>query len=201
MTRTGVRPAWLAPTVRAIAWRPVLGGLGAVVAALSALEASSAPPLSAALVSLALAVVAALVLHALDDPAHALLAALPTSALQRVVHRLAATLAVVLVVGAAALVAGVGGIDDVPGPPLAEAFAALLAAGVLLHVALTAHRPGQTAMAAGLPVLWAVLASVTEPDGAGALAHGWSTHPWPVALGAIVAVVALDRGRWRAPRR
>lgn len=195
MTAARVGLASLAPTVRAISWRPLLGGLAALAVTLAALAATSAPPLSPALVALVLAIVAALVLHALDDPAHALLAALPTSALHRLTHRLAVTTAVVLGAGAAAVAADLGGLGDVHRPPLAGGFAALVATGVLLHVTIATCHPAQAAGAVALPGLWAVLAAVVEPEGAGALAHGWSTHPWPIVLGALVVVVGLDRGR------
>jgi hypothetical protein len=193
----GVRPAWLVPTARAIAWRPVLGGLGAVVASLAAVEAWGAQPLPAPAASLALAVAVAAPLQGLDDPAQALLAALPTSGLRRLRHRLTLVLSAVLVVGLAGAVTGIGRTMAASGPPLVGGFAALLAVGVLLHVVLTGDGAAATTAASGLPVLLAVLAAVTDPNGIGALAHGWATHPWPLAIVAAASVVIVERCRWR----
>jgi hypothetical protein len=78
---------WIRPTARSIAWTP-LAGVGVCLAAAAALS-SPAGPLTANMVGVAAAALAAAVVAGTHDPAAALLAAVPTSAATRQARRLA----------------------------------------------------------------------------------------------------------------
>ncbi len=188
--------AWATPTRRAMRWRPlaaVTSGIGVVV---GALWAAGAPPIADPPVTIAVALLVAAAALALDDPAHALVAAVPVGFGRRVAHRLAwlvpATLAGLLSIGwvarSADMVSGSGRI--------LPAAAALGSIALATHVLVARRRPDVAApVAAVVPACWVVLG--VSPSGVAGFATFsklWLHHPWTVCAGAsAVAVIAARR--------
>jgi hypothetical protein len=80
-------PPWMRPTVRAISWAP-LAGVAACLALMTSLPAYDDIVLPASLTGIAASAVAASVVAGTQDPAAALLAAVPTPAAVRLARRL-----------------------------------------------------------------------------------------------------------------
>jgi hypothetical protein len=159
----------------------------AVLLALSALlHAQEAP--SPTVLSLGAGAMAAAMVHALGDPAAALLAAVPVSRAARRLLRLAsaALVAVPLWLLATYLLPGDG---TALGP-----LVALVAVGLAVATWLPVDRP--VTVAAGVPLLWVVLGEVLgDADGpVGHVALAWSDQPLAVAaVGAVLFVLGRHR--------
>jgi hypothetical protein len=161
------------PTARAVRWTPVVVASVLLVGAALAVRASARP--SDLLLALAAAALASMVVAALHDPARDLLAALPVSAMQRRVLRLALVGGPVL--GAwTTLVVLAGTASDTT---WTGSLLALSATGVAVAV-WSGPRTG-VALGAAVPVLWFALDRAV-PGGLGSDAVGlWRTDPWLVA--------------------
>ena len=178
-------------TSRALPWTPLLASAGALAVVGTAVAASGAHP--SELYALGAATVAAGALAGLQDPAAALLEAVPVSAARRRRHRL------LLVVPAAAgawallLVAASrpSGTDAAwPVGPLT----ALLLSGVAVATWVSPAQAVTTAVAT--PLGWFVLDRlVGQSEGlAGSAVSSWTLsawllHPWAVAAAAAGAVL------------
>ena len=189
--------AWAAPTRRAMRWRPMAAVTTGIGAAVLALWAAGAPPIAAVPpVAMVVALLVASAALALDDPAHALVAAVPIGFGRRVAHRVAwlvpATFAGLVSVG---WVASRADMVSKPGRILPTA-AALGAIAVATHILVARRRPDVAAsVAAVVPVGWVVLGS--SPSGIATvetLSRLWLDHPWTVCASAsTLAVIAARR--------
>jgi hypothetical protein len=176
----------VAPTARTIRWAPSLL-LSVLLAVVGALTAASSRPAGPFLVVAAAALAGAAV-ASLHDPARSLLEAMPVTAMQRRLLRLAA-------VGVPALVlwTWLVTILDSDTSPGVGPLVALTAAGTAAVV--WGPRDRSLAIGVGLPVGWYVLALVAPASGPVAtLAGAWWDHPWRVA-GVAVALCVLGRSR------
>jgi hypothetical protein len=171
------------PTARAIRWLPaaVLAGL---LVAVSALARQAGRPADVVL-AIAAAGLAAVVVAGLQDPAEALLAAVPVSVMRRRVLRLALlgtpALAVWWLLASLTPVEASG-----PGPLLA-----LTACGVV--VAVWAPQRRALLLAASTPVALLVLHQVAPDGTASEVLAWWLTDPWWVLAGATLVCVAGRR--------
>lgn len=175
------------PTARAIRWAPLLGVSGLLLVVL--LLARSADRPVDLVLALASAALAGVVVAALHDPAAALLAAVPVSAVQRRALRL--TLVLPPVLGIWWFSTAIS--DSSPGTDSPLPLLALAATGVAVAV----WSPPHLGVLVGtfVPVVWFAL-DTTVP-GAGVLSDvsgWWHTAPWAVLA---VALLALAAGRRR----
>lgn len=188
--------AWVAPTLRATQWRPLLSVTGCL--ALLAATAALLEQWSPVLVGLGAATLAAAVVAGLWDRAAELLAAVPTSEPVRRARRL-----LVLVPAALAAWLGyvaVGELATGSGWPVGP-FAALLATGI----AVAGCAPRRTAVTSGAsaPLAWVGLALLPlgledAPARARDVVLAWQLHPWTVtAVAAVVVLVAARTERHR----
>ena len=171
------------PTSRAMPWRPLLASAAVTVLVLS-LARGSGQSVDAFL-AIASAAVASLVVAALHDPAAPVLAAVPVSAMQRRLLRLAlATLPVLALWWTLTLVSAA---TSGPGPLLA-----LAASGVAVSVWAPFDRP--VLIGGGVPMAWYAMDHLVPWSGLAADAAGWwRTESWPVVAVAIVVLVAGRR--------
>jgi hypothetical protein len=188
------RPAWLWPTARAVELWPlatVTVVLGIVIVSFGWREVE----MPAIVRHAAVAGLAAAMLLGLDDPARPLMNALPTQALERLLHRVV-VLAVAAGIVGTLFAAASWRVDLSPSATSAEAatLVALLATGLAVF-AVTAPRVDRAAEVAALSVvLWVGAAVVPRFGLPGGLVTGWLEHPWPVAACAsMVAVVFVHR--------
>lgn len=178
----------LRPTARAMPWSPVLavGATGLLAAGMTGAlsERPSALPLVVA------GALAAAAVATLRDPADELLRPLPTTVTAR---RMLRAVLVTLLAGPAT--AGVAILT--PGPGAAAATVALVLTGLAVAAWLPPHR---VLTASAVPACW-VMAGLALHDRLGLVgdtAGWWSTHPWPVALAAVLAgAAAVASGRSR----
>lgn len=174
------------PTVRAIAWAPLLAVSASLLGVAALLRASDARP--GPTLVLGAAAMAAAAVFALRDPAAALLAGVPTSAMARRLLRVG-------LVAAVALPAWLVVTLVLPGEGAALAPALALA---VTGVAAATWLGGEAAVgpAAAVPLLWAgtgeLLGDLAGPVG-DALSW-WRTEPWYVVA---VALALLVLGRHR----
>ena len=171
------------PTARAIRWAPVAALSGVLLGAAVLARSTDGP--ANMLVATAAAGLAATVVSGLYDPAESLLAAVPVSAMQRRLLRLALLGLPVLVVWSVfdwLTVAQVSG----PGPLLA-----LTACGVA--VALWGPRRNAVLLGVSTPVVLCALPRVLPSAAFSDVAAWWLTDPWWVLLGATLACVAGRR--------
>ena len=144
---------------------------------------------------IAVAVLIAAAALALDDPAHALLAAVPVGSGRRLVHRLAwlapITLGGLLAIG---WIAERLDVAPVSGQMLAPA-TALGSLSVVTHVLVMKWRPDVAASAAAVvPAVLVTLGVSTSRDAlGGTLAHLWLDRPWAVVACAAAVVVGASR--------
>jgi hypothetical protein len=186
MVSVAVLSQAVAPTARTIRWAPPLL-LGVLLAVVGALTAASSRP-SGPFLPVAAAALAGAALATLHDPARSLLDAMPVTAMQRRLLRLAAAGVPALVLWTW-LVAIVDSGEVVGVGPLV----ALTAAGTAAVV--WGPRDRSLAIGVGLPVGWYVLGVVAPASGpVAALAGAWWDHPWWVAAAAVVLCV-LGRSR------
>ena len=188
--------AWASPTRRAMRWRPVLATTLGIGTAVLAMWAAGAPPAAEPPEMIAVTVLIAAAALALDDPAHALVAAAPVGFARRLAHRLAwlgpVTLGCLLAIG---WVAARSDVAPVSSRMLAHA-AALGSLAVVTHVLVTRRRPDVAASAAAVaPAVWVTLGVSTSRDAwGGTLAHLWLDRPWAVVgCAAAVVVTAVRR--------
>ena len=188
--------AWATPTRRAMRWRPLAAVTTGIGAAVLALWAAGAPPIADPPVAMVVALLVAAAALALDDPAHALVAAVPIGFGRRVAHRVAwlvpATFAGLVSVG---WVASRADMVSEPGRILATA-AALGSVAVATHMLVARRRPDLAAsVAAVVPAGWVVTGS--SPSGIASvetLSRLWLDHPWTVcACASTLAVIAARR--------
>jgi hypothetical protein len=174
------------PTVRAVAWSPLLVVVGMLLALGTALRLLDSPP--GPVLALGAAAMAAVLVFSLRDPAAALLAAVPISRFQRRALRLA-------LVGTVALPLWLLLADVLPGDGAALGpLLALTASGVAVATWLPVDR--DTSVAAAVPLLWASAAQLLG-DAVGPASDvltWWVTDPWWVVAAAVV-LVALGRHR------
>jgi hypothetical protein len=148
--------------------------------------------------ALALAALAAGTAIGLDDPAHALLEALPTSPGRRIARRLVVLLPFAVGGYAIARVASRGattGTWSAAGP---AQLAALTAVAVALTCAWQRRRPElAAAVGAVVPIGWTLLSdAAASPDSvAGRLVGLWIDRPWLVAVAAAAWATAMVRRR------
>jgi hypothetical protein len=185
MTITPLAQAAL-PTSRSIRWSPIAGVAAVLLAVLLVARTVQRP--ADVLMMIAAAALASVVVASLHDPASDLLAAVPVSAMQRRLLRLALVLAPALLVWAVLVAVAPPSLGATsPGPLLA-----LTTAGVAAGVWSPARRA--VLVGAAVPVAWFALDMVLPVDSVLADAAGWwRTDPWPVAVVALVALVAGRR--------
>lgn len=174
------------PTARSVRWTPLAGVAGLVLAALL-LARSAARPADVVL-AVASAALACVVVSALHDPAAALLAAVPVSA----VRRRSLRLAVVLLPALAAWTVLASVAEASPGAGSPGPLLALATTGVAAAV----WSPPDRGVLVGslVPVLWFALAStVPGPGTLSDVADSWHTAPWTVVAVALLALVAGRR--------
>ena len=171
------------PTARAVRWAPGAGLAGLLVTA--AVLARYAERPADVVLAISAAGLAATVVAGLQDPAAALLEALPVSAMRRRVLRLALVGAPALVVWwvidamSTAQLAG-------PGPLLA-----LTATGVAVAVWAPPRRA--VVLGACTPVAVFVLHQVVPPGTAADVIAWWLTDPWWVLAAATLLCIAGRR--------
>jgi hypothetical protein len=174
------------PTARAVRWTPLVGVSGLLLAVALLARTSNGPV--ALLAALASAALACAVVACLHDPAAALLAALPVSAMQRRCLRLGLVLTPALACWA--LFARVSDASPSTGSPWP--MLALTAVGVAVAV-WSPSRMG-VLVAASAPLVWFVLDVAVPGEGLVSDAAGWwRTSPGVVACAALVVVVAGRR--------
>lgn len=175
------------PTARAIRWAPLAGVSGLLLVVLLLARASDRPV--DLVLALASAALASVVVGALHDPAAALLAAVPVSAMQRRALRL--TLVGVPVLGVWWVSTAVS--DSSPGTGSPEPLLALAATGVAVAVWSPPHLG--VLVGACVPLAWFALDTTVPGAGVVADVAGW----WHTASGAVLAValVVLVAGRRR----
>ena len=188
------RPAWLWPTVRAVDLWPV--AIVTVVLGIVTVSFGWRDVEMPAIVRHAgFAGLAAAMLLGLDDPARPLVHALPTQALERLLHRVVVLATAAGLVGTLLAVAS-WGVELSPSATSAEAAAlvALIATGLAVF-AVTAPRVDRAAEVAAVSVVLWVGAGVVPRFGLPVVVViGWLEHPWPVAACAsMVAVVFVHR--------
>lgn len=173
------------PTSRAVRWLPLVGLGGVLLAAAAVSDAANGPVETVLLV--ATAALAGGAVAALHDPAATLLAAVPTSVMQRRALRL-------LLVGVPVLalwwsVAGLTSGADAAG---LGRLLALTSAGLAVAVSVWPHARG-VLVGASAPLVWFGLDHMAVLDGLAADAAGWwRTDPWAVVAAALL-VCALRR--------
>lgn len=184
--------AWVAPTWRAIRWRPLalapvwLFAGGAIVWAAGIADVHIP-------VLCALGVVAATAVLCLDDPAHALLAALPTTVRRRHARRLMLIAPIVAGVWASLTVCGKSTFAAWPAStPLT--LMALLTAGLAAAALSGRRRPDVSAtIGATFSMCWVVGSQAIPTRGAvRAVADVWLVHPWWTTATAITVAVAAE---------
>lgn len=175
------------PTSRALEWRPLAGTGVLLLLVLMALRGSGQPV--DMLFAVAAAGLAGLVVGALHDPAHALLATVPVSLMQRRALRLTLVGVATLVLWwALTLVAGPSAAPHGPGP-----LVALTASGVAVAVWMPPRRG--VLVGGSVPLAWYALDQLVPWTGAASEVSGWwRTEPWLVA---VLAVLVLMAGRRR----
>lgn len=180
-------------TARALRWGPpaIVVGVGVVSGAALRLGGTGAMPSMAALMAGAMAATVAL---SLDDPAHALLAAVPIGPRRQAVLRVAISgpvaLAGWLLFQAADPrdTAAAGGL----GVP---ALLALIGAGVATAMLVRPRRPDAAAAAGAAVALgWALAPVVLGRGMLYDVTTAWARYPWAVLAGAAV-VITVDRRR------
>lgn len=167
------------PTARAIRWAPFLGVSGLLLVVL--LLARSADGPVDVVLALASAALASVVVAALHDPAAALLAAVPVSAMQRRVLRLTLVLLPVLAVWWLSTAIS----DGSPGTASPVPLLALAAAGVAVAVWSPPHLG--VLVGAFVPIAWYALDTTVPGSGVLSDVAGW----WHTAPGAVLAVALL----------
>ncbi|MFN0029032.1 MAG: hypothetical protein ACKV2O_17880 [Acidimicrobiales bacterium] len=184
-----LRPAWLAPTRRAIDWTPLAVITGALLATATLLgwRQLEVPEL---LQYLAVAGLASAAVLGLADPARPLLQALPTTPITRLSHR------GMLLVGATALAAGallsaerLLDLTPTAAPQLAPALMALAALGTAVHTVaapLTDHPHEAAAGSIMLCIVASALPLDFLPD---TLRMAWLHHPWPFTAAATIVIL------------
>ena len=186
--------AWVTPTRRAIRWRPLLCAPLWLLVVGALLWSGDVADVRAP-VWCALGVLAATALLAFDDPAHALLAAMPTSARRRHGRRVVLVGTCLAVVWCAVAVVG-GRVFDTWPASAAISLAALFTTGLAAMVICERRRPDVAAtVGAIVPVVWAVGSQAVPVSGiVRPIAELWLEHPWPVVVTAsALAFVAADR--------
>ena len=174
------------PTARAIRWAPAAAVAGLLVAV--AVLAGTADRPADMVLAIAATGLAATVVAGLQDPASALLAAVPVSAMRRRVLRLVLLGAPALAVWSLLVALSTTADDPGPGPLLA-----LTACGVA--VAVWAPPRHAVVLAAATPVVLFTLRQALPLDGAVADAVAlWWTNPWWV-LGLALLICAAGRRR------
>ena len=141
------------------------------------------------------ALLAATALLAFDDPAHALLAAVPTSIRRRHARRVVLVGTCLAVVWCAVALVG-GRMFDTWPASAAICLAALFTTGLATMVICERRRPDVAAtVGAVVPVVWVVGSRMFPSTGiVQPLADLWLEHPWPVVVTAsALAFVAADR--------
>jgi len=183
---------WVSATTRLVQW----GLLAAVVAATlttSAVLSVAGVAFPTLLAPVVAAAVAAAAPACLDDPAHHLLAAVPTSRRWRTAHRL------VLVVPACGIAWSVlsPAVDASAGWPASlPPMLAMLAIGVATTTVVASWRPDAAAAAGAAIPLALATADVWLPFERIADATTiWADHPWPVTVAAAVVAVAASGRR------
>jgi hypothetical protein len=178
-------------------WSPLVASAAGVGALVLALHAAGAPRLSGPPGLIVVAVLVAAAALALDDPAHALVAATPVRFARRVLHRLMwlapATLLTLVGIGWIAARLGVAAVSV---SELARA-AALGALAVAAHVIVAQRRPDLAAsVATATPALAVTFGVSTRRDMmGGTIAHLWLDRPWAVVVCATAAGAAAARSR------
>jgi hypothetical protein len=183
---------WFVHTARTLRWAP-LTSIAAGSAVVWAITATQGRALPTQVAVLACGAVAGGVPLALDDPAHALLAASPTTERRRLLRRLALVLVPGLVLWLA-LAATAGRLfDDASNQPSLVALAALALAGVAAMAVTQGHRPGAAVTVGGaLPLAW-VVSHWYLPHAVDGLTALWHEQSVAVALVAGAAVVVATR--------
>lgn len=175
-----------APTARAVRWLP-LAGVGVAMLVAATLADSAAGPVETVLLVCTAALAAAAV-AALHDPAVTLLAAVPTSLVQRQALRL-------LLVGVPALVVWTA-VAELTSGATVEGLGRLLAltsTGLAVAVSVHPHARG-VLVGASAPAAWFALDRLAPLDGLpGDAAGWWRTDPWPVVAVMLLACVVRRR--------
>ncbi len=185
------RPAWLWPTARAVDLSP-LATVTVVLAIVTVSFGWRDVEMPAIVRHAGVAGLAAAMLLGLDDPARPLVDALPTQALERLLHRVVVLATAAGLVGTLLAVAS-WGVELSPSATSAEvaALVALLATGLAVF-AVTAPRVDRAAeVAAMFVVLWVGAAVVPRCGLPAGLVIGWLEHPWPVAACASMVAVGV----------
>jgi len=183
---------WVSATTRLVQWGLLAGVVAATLATSAALSVAGVafPTLLAPVVAASIAAAAP---ACLDDPAHGLLAAVPTSARWRTAHRL------ILVVPACVIAWSVLSpvVDTSVGWPAASLppMIALLATGVATTTVVASWRPDAAAAAGAAAPLTLATAGVWLPfERIADATMIWADHPWPFTVtAATVAVTAAGR--------
>lgn len=178
-------------TARAVTWSPLGGGVVVGVGVIVAAAGASTDPL----LGLAAATVAAGALAGLQDPAAALLAAVPTSPARRRAHRLALLIPATALAWVGLLLAA--RLDDgwQSGWPVGP-----LAALLMTGIAVATWAPAGWAVPAAVTVslAWALLERVVTPELAGGWLTEWVVSVWMVHPWAVVACAgAATAEGWR----
>lgn len=189
--------AWARPTARAVPWSSLAAAAAGLLGLVLVVAVTDAPPLPGSVAAVGAALLVAALAVCLHDPAHALLAALPTSPRRRTARRLALVLPVTAGVGAlAAAVADRAHAFASDRPSLLAAALVLLAAALAARSALARTRPALAGSgAAAVPLAWAVLAAATPVGAAADVVAVWARPGWPLVAAALAAVALVAHER------
>ena len=181
---------WLAPTIRLVRWSSLLVPVATAVAISGVLRqvGQSVPDTMALFIAAALAAAAA---ASLDDPAHELLSAMPTTSRRRVLHRLA----IVVPAVAASWVLAVLAMFRSEGGWNLPALGALVALGVAVTCIAARTRP-DAAAAIGVAAPLAAAAApwlLSRGDPLGSITQVWLEYPGPTITVAVGAAMVATR--------
>jgi hypothetical protein len=186
--------AWVTPTRRVIRWRPLLCAPVWLLVVGALLRNGNVADIRTP-VWCALGVLSAAALLAFDDPAHALLAAVPTTVRRRHARRLALVGSCLAVCWGFVAVGGERTFDAWPSSAGVRLLA-LFATGMAAMVMCERRRPDVAAtVGAVVPLVWAVGGQAIPASGiVRSVADLWLVHPWAVVVVASsLAFVAADR--------
>lgn len=173
---------WVVPTARAITWWPVAGAASVSVAIGTLLHAGDGRSGTSAVGVLLLGATASTASLAVDDPGHALLAAVPTPVWRR-------RLRAVALLGPLVVAAGWLAARSLPSTPGLASLVALSMAALAVAAAVAVRRPEVAAVAgSAAAIAWAVAAAVIERGPIGEVARLWVERPGAVAAVAAVAL-------------
>lgn len=179
---------WLLPTFRTLRLAPLLGGaLGSAI--VWALTAAATGEVAVEVAMLGCGAMAAAVSLALDDPAHELLAASPTSERRRMLQRLGMTGAVALAGWLATPTVAALVTEAQVRRPTATSLVALAVVGVAGVAALQRRQQAAaSSLGAAIPLAW-VASRWFVPESLTDISSLWLDRPLPVAASAFALLV------------